>query len=159
MPSGIYQRQSMYDRFWSKVDKSKGYLGCWNWTGGFLSTGYGQFTINHNTFLAHRVSFEMMYGSMIDQKPCVCHTCDNRKCVNPLHLFIGTYKDNRDDCIKKNRNCKGSMFRHSKLTEGQIPAIRNLIDLNLPLEEIAKSFNVNRGTIHNIKTRTTWKHV
>jgi hypothetical protein len=86
-------------RFWVKV-KQTDY--CWNWEGGTNGDGYGIFRIKEDTRLAHRISFQIISGSIPDNIN-VCHTCDNPKCVNPDHLFTGTQKDNMLDKMRKGR--------------------------------------------------------
>jgi hypothetical protein len=95
-------------RFWDKVEKTNT---CWNWTGAKRS-GYGVIKINHKLISTHRFSYELHNGS-IPNGLLVCHSCDNSLCVNPEHLFIGTYSDNMKDCRDKGRLIvpKGNPFK------------------------------------------------
>lgn len=95
------------DRFFTKVHKNEG---CWNWSGATMPNGYGLIRSaggrGGNTTLAHRVSYEIHSGSKIPNGLYVLHRCDNRRCVNPEHLFLGTQKDNIRDMIAKGRGVR-----------------------------------------------------
>lgn len=75
---------------------------CWHWRGHITKFGYGRLTFNGRMQLAHRVSYETFKGSIPDGL-FVMHSCDNRGCINPEHLSLGTYADNRRDCLRKGR--------------------------------------------------------
>ncbi len=141
--------------FWKKVDKKDS--GCWEWNGSTQYKGYGEMRVAKKLRAAHRISYRILIGGINDNL-CVCHKCDNRKCVNPEHLFLGTIKDNNIDKMLKGRGrvLKGSNSPKSKLKEEDVLFIRNSDKRNFKL---AKLFKVTKTTITDIKKRRTWKHI
>jgi len=127
--------------------------GCWEWIAHTYNFEHGQFQFNKNgkqqRILAHRFSYEL-HVDAIPEGLLVCHTCDNPSCVNPEHLFTGTYSDNTKDMIKKGRRpCqKGIKNPRSKLTEQQVKAIRK--DNRLQ-KEIAYDYNLSQGHVSALK--------
>jgi predicted XRE-type DNA-binding protein len=150
--SGDAEALAMMDRFWSRVDKTDT---CWLWTGSVTSNGYGMFPANSKTLRAHRVSWEFHYGPIPTGK-LVCHTCDNRLCVRPDHLFLGTPYDNMQDKIEKGRSKYVPVFGerngNAKLTTRDIVHIRKLIASGRYLHrEIAEMFGIDRSTVSHIR--------
>ena len=145
--------------------KSDTTTGCWNWTGTRNKGGYGTLTTgsrkdkSRKTMLAHRVAYEVYKGSY-DTSLKVCHTCDNRVCVNPSHLFLGTQKDNVADCIAKGRfpySKKGEANPRAKLTKEIVLAIREKLSKGAYQTTLAKEYGVNQTLISAIKLRRIWK--
>lgn len=90
--------------------------GCWEWSGTRNDAGYGRLWINGRSEQAHRVAFRMAKGE-IPEGMLVCHKCDNPPCIRPKHLFIGTYKDNLDDMMRKGRGNFASGERNGTKTK------------------------------------------
>lgn len=157
MPIGIYPRKSksILERFEKYFTKSRG---CWEWKGRISSFGYGQFAITWgDTWQAHRLSFKLYKGED-PGKLCVCHTCDNRKCVNPKHLWLGTRKDNVQDMIRKGRALKASPEKNggAKVDWSTIRRIRAMSSL-YPQKDIAKAVGLSRWQIRRITKGISWK--
>lgn len=143
-------------RFIKKLNVDQ-YSGCWNWAAGKRYNGYGVFTYNGKIESSHRVSW-MIFNEKIPEGLFVCHTCDNRACVNPEHLFLGTCKDNIHDMIKKKRNViqKGESKSTSILTNKDVLYIRNCNERNC---DLADKFGIDRSTVSHIRRGNTWRHL
>jgi hypothetical protein len=151
-------------RFWSKVNKGDG---CWEWMDFLNNKQYGTLRVGslvdgtRRRVLAHRFSWEMHFGS-IPSGMFVCHRCDNPKCVNPDHLFLGTAKDNIRDMFRKGRGrpgrLAGAAHGRAKLTEDDVRLILSQRGTKLE-KELAAEFGVSQSQISNILTRQQWGHV
>ncbi len=130
-------------RFWDKVS---------------FKQGYGSFSFQSGPMKAHRFSCVMARGH-IPAGLSICHKCDNRKCVNPAHLFPGTHKENMADMYSKKRHGWGQRNRHTKLSESQVIEIRNELAAGRSRLHIAIEYGVSRLTIGNIERGETWKLV
>ena len=156
-----YSGLSTEDRFWQKVDIKDGDE-CWEWLGSVHHQwGYGGFNINGKCTASHRFSWEWHYGK-VPIEMCVCHHCDNPKCVRPDHLFLGTNQDNTNDMVNKGRsaNSVGENNSNSKLTEIQVIEIRKLYDLKKRNGgKIARKYGIVKETVYDIVHRKRWKHI
>ena len=87
-------------RFWWNVKVQKDPTLCWEWKRSLSDGKYGQVTIKQSTLKTHQVAWVLTYGNIPIGK-CVLHKCDNMKCCNPNHLFLGTRQTNMQDRDKK----------------------------------------------------------
>ncbi len=109
------------------------------------------------TYLAHRLAYEFANGS-IPPGLYVLHSCDNRRCVNPKHLRLGTAKDNIHDALDRGRYPTGDRNGSAKLTGVEIDAIRIMLANGVGHKAISEQFRVSRAHISAIATGRTWKH-
>lgn len=147
-------RMDPVQNFWSKVRKG---AGCWIWEGGLSPKGYGVHWIGTGHKRAHRYSFQLATG--IDPGGrVVMHKCDNRRCVNPAHLQLGTQAENIADMDRKGRRNAPRGIQHgsAKVTPEQVAAIR--CDPRPP-REIAKDYPIGSSGIEAIKSGRTWRHI
>jgi len=156
---------TLNDRFWSKVDK-KGEDECWNWMFSKFPNGYGQFKLYDIMVGAHRVAYELTYGKILNDL-FVLHKCDNKKCCNPKHLFLGTTYDNMRDMHRKgkwksgNHNghtyTRGELNGNSKLTIEQVKLIRSSYNDKLySKSELSVIYKVGITQISRIINNTRW---
>lgn len=148
--------QPVEERFWRYAGKARP-TECWLWTGSLSSRGYGSLPRRSGTQYAHRTSWEIHNGP-IPNGMFVCHTCDNKRCVNPAHLFLGSHQDNMDDMVRKGRSRAplGESNGSAKLTE---PAVRIIRTSTATTAELAEQFGVSKALIGGVKRRLYWAHV
>jgi hypothetical protein len=140
------------DRFWAKVRKGPSEDSCWEWTAA-LNQGYGTFYLAPgHTYRAHIVSWAAHNNQWPEQGMHICHTCDNRKCVNPAHLFLGTPKDNVQDMISKGRDrLRGSRHPRAKFTPQQVDEIfKALWEDGACRFQLSQKYGVTVSAIENV---------
>lgn len=137
------------DRFMAKVKVSDE---CWEWNGSTLKDGYGRFALGNLETLAHRVSYRLFKGNIPDGLK-VCHACDNRLCVRPEHLFLGTQKQNMEDALSKDR-CIGPK---SSLTSEDIRDIKALANEGLNYVQIGGMYHLSKQYIRCLVLDLNWK--
>ena len=154
------------ERFWGKVGKGSA-SECWPWLRTIAagpSGGYGVFCVGGRNRKAHRVVWEISFGPIPAgagaHGTCVCHRCDNRRCVNPSHLFIGTHSDNMRDMFAKGRCLRaGDAHPAAKVTEKDVLAIRAASATGESQSSLAKRYGVTVANISLIRRGVTWSHV
>ena len=129
--------------------------GCNTWNLSKSTSGYGICTYKNKRWYTHRLSFKLHKGELLPGMH-ICHSCDNRLCVNPEHLFQGTPKDNESDKINKKRNVRGTASHYSKLTLQQIKMILALKGTG-SARKVGELFEVSQQTISRIWRGSTYK--
>lgn len=124
---------------------------CWVYPGRRDRGGYAKYSKSDR---AHRVAYTVMHGDPLDKM--VCHTCDNRPCANPFHLYAGTAADNMRDKLERTFNGRGEQNPSAKLTTEQVLAIR--IDAR-PQTVIAAEYGIRQTTVSEIKNGHLWGHL
>ncbi len=140
-----------FEKFFDKVN------GCWEWKGALRGKGYGCFKVDGKNKIASRVSYEL-YKNSISPSKLVCHSCNNPKCVNPDHLYLGSYQDNTKQAVEQGRQfvAKGELNGSCKLTEAEILAIKS--DTRSQ-RKIAKEYNCSQLHVSRIKRNLVWRYL
>lgn len=139
------------ERFWSKVVKRDG--GCWEWTAATFR-GYGQVSYEGKVRRAHRVSWEITHGR-IPGDLCVLHRCDNRACVNPDHLWLGTRPENAADMVAKRRQARGNRHGRRKLSDSQVREIRQRV-AGTTQRQLSREYGVSEAMVSLIVNGHNW---
>ena len=146
------------ERFWAKVEKTQD---CWLWLGApSKARGYGRIHVgtsrdNSKVVYAHRYSWVIHHGE-IAPGLVVCHRCDERLCVRPEHLFLGTVADNQRDMKNKGRAPRGTQQPHSVLTPEVVLRARERQSQGELMTEIAKDLGYKYETIRQAITGRNW---
>lgn len=151
--------ETRFMRFVAKRDN-----GCWEWTGS-STRGYGRIIAGSRAdgtrsyMMAHRLSYLLFRGEIGEFY--VCHHCDNRRCVNPDHLFLGTHTDNVRDAMSKGLipALKGESSGRAKLREADLGTIRSLVGEGRSFRSLARQFGVCHSTIARAFRSETWSHL
>lgn len=163
------------ERFWAKVDRSGGPEACWLWTGATTrrydgGRGYGVIGIGRHlqgNVLAHRLSWVIHFGP-IPVGLYALHRCDTPPCVNPRHLWLGTYADNGRDMVMKGRHfsktkpervVRGERHGNARLTVVAVQEIRRALTRGEQITSIARRLSISRTTVGDVRSGRTWRHV
>lgn len=148
-------------RFWKKVNITQD-DGCWEWTAGTFSNGYGQFYDGKNKIGAHRFAYQEKYG-VLPKEIKVCHKCDNRICVRQSHMFPGTQLDNLLDMIQKGRkinaDSKGELNGRAVATEEIVLKMRILYSEGKTKASIAREFGISETQTTRIINGESWSYL
>jgi hypothetical protein len=150
--------------FWGKVDRSSGPDACWPWLAAVDPAGYGALKVGRKKVNAHRFSLQLKLGRPIGTGLLACHTCHNRLCVNPAHLYEGTSSQNFADMLSTGQPNPtrfqparpGHPAPKSGLTEEQALAIYRRANAGEDAQILALEFGVKPDAIHKIKRGDRW---
>lgn len=147
------------ERFWNKIKVTRT-TECWLWQAGVDGHGYGVFNKGKGTRRAHRIAL-MFLGAIIPVHKIVCHHCDNVRCCNPNHLYIGTTLENVRDKMERGRHRvnRGQEAGGSKLKNEDVYKIRERLKNGERGIDLAVEFHVSQQTICGIKKRHRWNHI
>lgn len=150
------QKKTTSDRFFAHVEKGPN---CWTWTASKMNSGYGQFSIAGTMRQAHRAAYELLVGP-IPQGMLILHDCDNKLCVNPAHLRIGTHSENIKDAYARRLRSKpdvsGEKHPRASITKTDAKRMRLLRESGLTVTAIAALFGVKRSLVSDVVTNRSW---
>jgi hypothetical protein len=140
---------------WTASFERGGPDACWPWRARLDGDGYGVFSVDGESQRAHRLMYEREVGP-IPAGMVVRHRCDNRPCVNPSHLLVGTPQDNNRDAVERERQARGERIASATLTEDQV---REILTSSEPNRVLADRYGVTLQGVWLIRKRINWKHV
>ena len=143
-------------RFWSYVKKGSTNE-CWEWQGGVSTWGYGVINIKGKLRGAHLFSKEIAEGKQKPKSLDTCHTCDNRICVNPKHLYWGTRQQNIDDAWARDRMPHGEDAPQAKLSESEVVQLREEYAADASIPDLIEKYRIAESTIRGIVLGYKWK--
>ncbi len=144
------------ERFWAKTERREP-DSCWPWRGAIGARGYGSIRCFGRSVAAHRVAWFLANSEW--PRLFVCHHCDNRRCINPAHLFVGTAKDNTQDMLRKGRHrvLRGEECPRARLSREDVIEIRTRHAAGLPQAAIGKVFAISKAHVSGIVNRKRWQ--
>lgn len=135
---------------------------CWPWLGHVNLRGYGNFAFRIqsrvHTVAAHRIAALIAFGS-IDRGVNVLHHCDNPRCCNPSHLFLGSQEENMRDCAAKRRTTFGRRANRAKLTDDLVRRLPRVIQSGSSYRKIPTEVGCAWQTVQKAARGLTWKHI
>jgi len=151
---------TLEERFWHRIKKQDDHE-CWEWQKKINVNGYGSSTIKlpdgQTLRGAHRMAY--YYTHKIVPRLQILHTCDNRKCCNPRHLYEGTTQDNINDKVTRGRQARGEMMANSKLQDKYIPILRQRFANGESIKDLATEYNIDYSTMWKVVTCRSYKHI
>lgn len=150
--------QNRIARFWDRIERPAG--GCWEWKGLLTKSGYGNLRWDGRGWLAHRLAWTLARGP-VPSHLFVCHHCDNPKCCNPEHLFIGTQTDNMHDMFAKGRRiaARGERASKAKLTASEVRQMRADFAGGERQTDLSQKYGMSKGAVSAIVHGRHWKHL
>ncbi|MFJ0492812.1 HNH endonuclease signature motif containing protein [Citrobacter werkmanii] len=148
----LSKRKSLEERLLAGCIKTEG---CWIWRRSVASSGYGQIRLNYKNLRANRASFMVFKGEIPDGM-VIRHTCDNKLCINPDHLILGSCKQNSEDMVSRDRQAKGIKNGRCKLSED---TVREIKKSTLSCSKTAEKFGISKSHAHKIMKGAAWSFI
>lgn len=142
-------------RFWGKVHVTPN---CWLWSASVTGSGYGQIGLGRKLDGrgdSHRIAWLLCNGPIPDGQQ-VLHKCDNKRCVNPDHLYLGTNAQNMQDALQRGQKPRGSKCSFAKLTDNQVAEIRATTGISH--QKLSENYGVSRVTITRVKNEVSYRN-